>query len=128
LEALARDYTPKGVQFYYVYKTLAHPDWNNYVAPFTIEERLLHVAEAKRSLGTSIPWLCDAMDDRFAKAMGGAPNSEFIIGPDGMVVSRHGWNQPARLRDELAEIVGPIEHPTRPEDLDIAEPEPLEVE
>jgi hypothetical protein len=125
LEALAHDYTPKGVKFFYVYKTLAHPDWNNYVTPFSLEERLMHVAEAKRSLATSIPWLCDAMDNRFASAMGRAPNSEFIIGPDGKIVRCHGWNQPERLRNELAEIVGPVDNPTRPEDLDLPIPIPV---
>lgn len=115
----------KGVDFFYVYKTLAHPDWNNYIAPYTLEERLMHVAEAKRTLGSQIPWLCDAMDSRFTKAMGGAPNSEFIIGPDGTIVSRHGWSNAERLRSELAELVGAVENPTKMEDLNMPVPKPL---
>lgn len=115
----------KGVDFFYIYKTLAHPDWNNYIAPMTLKERLMHVAEAKRTLGSQIPWLCDAMDGRFTKAMGGAPNSEFIIGPDGTIVKKHGWSNAERLRSELAELVGAVENPTRMEDLNMPVPKPL---
>jgi hypothetical protein len=45
------DYQPKGVEFFYIYKPLAHPEYDNYVSPFTIQERLMHVMEAKRRLG-----------------------------------------------------------------------------
>ena len=67
--------------FYYVYKPLAHPEYNNYVSPVTIEERLMHVAEAKRVLGTSVNWLADTMDNVWHEAMGRTPNSELVIDP-----------------------------------------------
>ncbi len=57
LETVERDYAPQGVRFYYVYKALAHPEYNGYVAPYTLEDRLMHVAEAERTLGSRIPWL-----------------------------------------------------------------------
>lgn len=122
LEAIAQDYSPRGVRFYYVYKSLAHPGWSGIVHPQSLEERLLHVAEAKRTLGTQIPWLSDSMDDRFAKALGGAPNSEFLIGPLGTIVSRRAWNSPKLLRETLVDLLGPVENPTSPDDLNLPAP------
>ena len=59
METVERDYSPKGVQFFYVYKSLAHPEYNNYVTPFTLEERLMHVRESQRVIGSRIRWICD---------------------------------------------------------------------
>ena len=43
-----RDYGPKGVKFFFVYKTLAHPELaGNYVQPFTLEERLAHARQGQ---------------------------------------------------------------------------------
>ena len=36
METVERDYTPKGVQFYYLYKQLAHPELSNYIDPFDL--------------------------------------------------------------------------------------------
>ena len=83
METVKLDYAPKGVQFFYIYKPLAHPELNNYVSPFTIGERIMHVREAKRRLGSSITWLADTMDNVYHEAMGQTPNSELIIAPDG---------------------------------------------
>ena len=83
METIERDYSPKGVQFYYIYKSLAHPEYNNYIAPFTLEERLLHVREAQRTLGSRIPWLSDGMSNDLSKSLGGAPNAELPCAPRG---------------------------------------------
>ncbi|MFQ5766910.1 MAG: hypothetical protein ACE5ID_02880 [Acidobacteriota bacterium] len=114
---MERDYAPKGVKFYYIYKALAHPEYHHYVMPFTLKERLMHVREAKRTLGSEIPWVCDGMDNKVKHALGGMPNAEFIVGPDGLVVERRVWSSPDKLRENLAALVGPVEHPTRIEDL-----------
>ena len=76
------------MQFFYIYKPLAHPELNNYVSPFSIEERLMHVAEAKRRLGTSVSWLADTMDNAYHEAVGRTPNSELVLDADGIVVAR----------------------------------------
>ena len=78
-----RDYAPKGVKFYYLYKTLAHPGMSGYVAPFTLAERLMHVEQAEVQLGSRIPWIADAMTNELKHALGDMPNSEFISDPDG---------------------------------------------
>ena len=83
METVERDFSGKGVQFFYVYKSLAHPEYNNYVTPYTLEERLMHVREAERVIGSRFRWICDGMSNEFKKAMGRAPNAEFVIDPDG---------------------------------------------
>lgn len=117
MEATYRDYKDKGVDFYFVYKALAHPQGSGFVRPTTIEERLLHVKAAKKGLGTSIPWLADTMDNDFKHAMGDRNNSEFVIDPEGKIVRMRDWSNAGSLRADLAELVGPVENLTNPYDL-----------
>ena len=120
-----RDYAPKGVKFYYIYKALAHPENDGYVQPFTLKERLMHVKEAQRTLGSDIAWICDSMSNELKHALGGAPNSEFIIDPDGKVVVSRSWSKPSELRKDLEKLVGPVKNPTRISDLNLkTEPPP----
>ena len=119
METIERDYTPKGVQFYYLYKQLAHPELDQYIDPFTLKERLMHVRQAEVQLGSRIPWIADAMTNELKNALGDRPNSEFIIDPDGRVVARRAWNNPTALRQDLERLIGPVENPTRVSDLDL---------
>lgn len=119
-----RDYAAKGVTFYYLYKALAHPGRDGYVTPFTIDERLRHVTEAKEQLGTAIPWLVDRMDNRAKHALGDAPNAEFVFDPEGRLIVRRRWSDPEALRQDLARLVGAVESPTKVSDLDLPERTP----
>lgn len=103
---MERDFSDRGVQFVYVYKALAHPETNGYVTPFNLEERLQHVAEAKEKLGTRVRWLCDSMDNSLKHALGDAPNSEFIIDPNGKFLVVRRWSDPEQLRLDLEQLVG----------------------
>ena len=94
------------MKFYYLYKALAHPEKDGFVQPYTLEERLLHVKEAERMLDTGITWLCDGIGNDAKHKMGNAPNSEFIVGPDGKVCYQHQKN-----------IVLHVEHSTTPHDV-----------
>ncbi len=124
METIERDYSPKGVRFYYVYKALAHPEYDGYVTPFTLEERLLHVAEARRRLGSRVRWLADTMDNDLSRALGGVPNAELLIDPEGRVARRRSWSDPEALRGDLEELLGAVERPTRVADLDLPEAPP----
>ncbi len=115
------------MKFYFIYKALAHPSYQGYVAPYTLEERLAHVREARRTLGTSIPWLVDAMDNRLKHALGDAPNSEFVIDPQGKLVRVRRWSDPEALRKDLVELVGPTKKITRPEDVKLRRQPPPKV-
>jgi len=117
LETVAVDYAPRGVKFYYIYKALAHPENNGYIQPFTLKERLLHVQEAKRTLGSGIEWICDNMDNGLKAALGGAPNSEFIIDPAGKIIQARGWSNATSLRTDLESLVGKVSPVTSVADL-----------
>ncbi len=119
MEAVHRDYSKKGVQFYYVYKALAHPELDGYVQPFTLEERLRHVKAAELTLGTEIPWLCDGMDNAFKHAMGNRPNSQFLFDSKGELIEKWSWSDASELRAALAKIHGPVEPPTTVDQLDL---------
>ncbi len=117
METVCHDYSPKGVKFFYIYKALAHPETNGYVTPFTLKERLMHVKEAERRLGSQFQWLCDTMANDVKHQMGDAPNSEFVIDPQGKVVRRRVWSDAEQLRKDLAELVGPVQPATKMSDL-----------
>ena len=121
---MQHDYAPKGVKFFYVYKALAHPETNGYVKPFNLKERLLHVKEAKRKLGTKFSWICDTMKNELKHALGDCPNSEFIIDPKGRVVRKRVWSRPEELRRDLEELVGNVANPTRVADLNMPRIQP----
>lgn len=112
METIQRDYADKGVEFYYIYKALAHPENNGYVAPFTLDERLMHVAEAKKKLGTRFNWICDSMENDLKHALGNAPNSEFVINPRGVIVRARQWSNPGQLREDLVELIGDVDRRT----------------
>ncbi len=120
-ETVKLDYAAKGVQFFYIYKPLAHPELDNYVSPFTLAERLMHVAEAERRLGSSVTWLADTMSNDYHEAVGRTPNSEFVLDQAGMVIARRIWSSPEDLREDLAGLLGPVEPPTSVDDLDLPE-------
>ena len=123
-----RDYRDQGVQFYYVYKNLAHPEVNGYVPAFSIEERLQHIQNAKEMMKTEIPWICDTMDNTVKKAFGGTYNGEFVIGPDGKLLRKRFWSDPQTLRKDLEEIIGPVDTITQVDDLPaVFTPEPRKI-
>ena len=99
------------MRFYYIYKALAHPGHKGYVAPFSLAERLQHVARAKARLGSQIPWLCDTFGNDLKHVLGNAPNSEFVIDPEGTLVARRAWSDPEELRRDLTELVAAVESP-----------------
>jgi hypothetical protein len=109
------------VQVFFVYKALAHPEGGSspYVTPFTLKERLLHVQEAKKTLGATVPWLCDTIENDLKHALGDRPNSEFVIDPDGKIVVMRDWSNPETLRADLENLVGAVANPTRVSDLDL---------
>ena len=120
LEAVSRDYAKKGVKFYFLYKGLRHPGTNGMVEAVTLSERLKQIAHANEELQTTIPWICDGLDAAVEKALGGAPNSEYVIDEKGVVLRKRFWHDPEALRGFLAERFGEVEHPTTVTDLELS--------
>ena len=64
IEAVYADYKDK-VDFYFLYHVLAHPENRGIIQPMTIEERFMHIELAKKTLGTTVPWIAETMDNDF---------------------------------------------------------------
>ena len=125
VEAAYHDYGDKGVDFYYLYKTLAHPENHGYIQPITIEERLAHIAVAKDKLQTKIPWLADPMTNEVSSAFGLTPNSEFLFDNEGHILYMNTWSDADALRRTLIELVGPVTKTSTIESLDLPKVLPM---
>ena len=112
-----RDYRDKDVNFYYVYSNIQHPEINNFVQPYNLQERLLHIAEIRKRSGSQMPWLADSMEHALKTALGAAPNGEYVFDPAGKLIRKRFWSDPDTLRADLAELVGKSDRLTRVEDL-----------
>jgi hypothetical protein len=88
------------------------------VEAVTLEERLKQIAHANKELQTTIPWICDGLDGAIEKSLGGAPNSEFIINAEGVIIGKSFWHDPEALRQFLEEQVGRVANPTTVADLE----------
>ena len=119
MEAVYNDYQTKDVEFFYVYKSLAHPGKDGYPQPVTLDERLAHIARAKVEYGTRIPWIADTIENDLKHALGNKNNSEFVIDPDGKILIAREWSDPELLREDLAGLVGEPETLTKISDLDL---------
>jgi len=118
LEATAADYEKLGVQFYFIYQSLRHPEREGYVQPQNTEERLMHVAEAKKRLGTKVPWIMDTIDDSFRVAMRSNSNSIFVISPESEIAYAADRMNGDGLRRALIDLIGPVENPTSVQDME----------
>ena len=85
----------------------------------------MHVAEAKRLLGTSVNWLADTMDNAYHDVMGRTPNSEIILDSNGVLVARRAWSDPVALRLDMERLVGAVDHPTQIADLNLPAQPPI---
>ncbi|MDF1812242.1 MAG: hypothetical protein P1V20_08505 [Verrucomicrobiales bacterium] len=117
LETVFRDYSPKGAKFYYIYKALAHPQKDGFVQPLTIEERVAHLKIADSRFDTDWTWLADSMNNEIKEAFGNRNNSEFVIDPNGKIVSARSWSDEEALREDLEKYIGKIDKRTLVTDL-----------
>ncbi|TWU59266.1 EF hand [Rubripirellula tenax] len=119
IEAVAADFRDKGVQFYFLFQSLTHPENWGYVQPTSIQERFAQVDHAKDLLKTSIPWLTDTMENEMKQHFGMTPNSQFAFDRDGKIVHRASWGRGSSLRESLEELVGPSEKITTVAELNL---------
>jgi len=117
VEALAADFAPKGVQFFYFYKSLRHPELEGYVQAQNMEERFLQLEEAREKLGTQVTWIADTIDDSMRIALKAGPNSLWLVSPEGEIVAGSDRIEGNNFREALADLVGPVQNPTAISDL-----------
>tara|TARA_R110002072_G_scaffold42064_19_gene118506 strand:+ start:94000 stop:95037 length:1038 start_codon:yes stop_codon:yes gene_type:complete len=118
-EAAAVDYEPMGVTFYYFYKSLRHPELGGYVEAQNLEERLLHIKEARTNLGTRVPWIADSMDDSLRVGLRSGANSVYLVSPEGEIVYAAGEYDAEAFRDALTKAVGEPKERTSVQDLNL---------
>ncbi len=107
MEATALDFASKGINFYYIYRHLLHPENNGYSQPLVQKERKRHAQLAGEHLSTRIPWLCDLMDNQTAKTL--APNnynSVFIYDASGLETYAGPISDVDEFRKALTETAG----------------------
>ncbi|MEI6891850.1 MAG: right-handed parallel beta-helix repeat-containing protein [Pontiella sp.] len=112
IEAAARDFYPKGIRFYYIYRHLKYPENNGYIRPFLLKERARHAQVAQEQLQTSVPWVYDGLDNQAAKAL--AKESEanvFIFSKSGEETYQGALSEPGLFRDMLIQLAGAVEQP-----------------
>ncbi len=119
IEAVAADYRDKGVQFYFLYQTLTHPENWGFVQPTSLQERFAQVEYAEEYLQTSIPWLTDTMDNEVKQYFVMTPNWQFIFDHDGKIVHCDSWGRGSSLRESLEKLVGPSDKITTVADLNL---------
>ncbi|MCF7958336.1 MAG: hypothetical protein K9M57_07810 [Phycisphaerae bacterium] len=119
IEAAYADYEKKGVQFFYFYKYLRHPELNGYVQAQNMAERLLQLAEARKKLGTKVPWIADTLDDSMRIGLRSGSFSVFLISPEGKIIFASDKIDGDGLRAALTKAVCPIANPTKVSDLDL---------
>ncbi len=119
VEAMAADYTEKGVQFFYFYKSLRHPELNGYVQAQNMKERFLQLETARKKLGNKVPWIADTLDDSMRIGLNAGPNSLYLISPEGEIIAGSDRIEGNRFREVLDSVVGPVENPTPVGDLDL---------
>lgn len=119
IEAVARDFKDRGVDFYFLYQSLTHPENWGFVQPSSIEDRFAQVDHAKELLQTQIPWLTDPIDNQLKTYFALTPNSQFVFDQSGKVVHRNSWGHGSNLRESLETLVGKPETLTTVEDLNL---------
>ncbi len=117
IECINADYAPKGVQTFFVYKTLRHPELSGYVDAQNISERVMMVSEIKSLLGGDIPWLIDDMNNNISLTLRSGSRSGYLISPDGKIIEA--WDKPEEqaIRQSLSRLVGEPNNVTKVEDL-----------
>ncbi|MDF7799820.1 hypothetical protein P4C99_10110 [Pontiellaceae bacterium B1224] len=118
IEAAARDFYPKGVRFFYIYRNLRHPENNGYIRPFNVKERARQVQLAQELLNTSVPWLYDPIDNPIVKAL--APDETSGV----LIFSRNGEEEYQgeisdndSFRSKLTELAGTVFKPFKMNEL-----------
>lgn len=117
IEAASADYSDKGVQFFYFYKSLRHPEMDGFLQAQNMKERLLQLAEARKKLGTKVPWIADTIDDSMRIGLGANSQSVYVISPEGKIVYANGRIIRDSLRRALDSAVGKPQSITYARDL-----------
>ena len=107
MEALNKAYAGKGISFYWVLSREPHPGFYGFTQTDSLEMRQEYVKLAAAELQIELPWIIDSMKNTMQKTYGLMPNSEFIVGPDGILIDSTEWADPDKLKEWLEKNIGP---------------------
>ena len=117
LEAVYRDYGPKRVKFFFVYKALAHPERSGILQPVTQDERLAPGPRGHQAAGQHDP-VPGGRDRQPAQARAGRPEQLRVHHrPRGQDRPQADLERPRAVRKDLEELVGKVDKITKPEDV-----------
>jgi len=74
--------------------------------PQTYEERLELAIKTIAAEGITVPVLVDEMDNPLWCTYGPAPNNAYLIGTDGMIVTKQGWYNPNEMESAILAYLG----------------------
>ncbi len=74
--------------------------------PTTAEQRLALARRFRAEVPGAIPVLLDELDNRTSDAYGGAPNSMFVIAPDGTISHEFDWASTRDAEQALTDLFG----------------------
>lgn len=104
MESLARKYSGK-VDFYILYVREAHPG-ENYPAQKSFSDKTNRAKDLKRLENVGRTILIDSFEGSMHRDYGDRPNSVYVIGRDGIILSRADWSDPELLEQQLATLLG----------------------
>ena len=77
----------------------------------------MHIAEFKKLSQSKMPWLADTMNQDLKRALGAAPNGEYVFDEKGKLIRKRFWSDPNTLRSDLEKLIGKVDKVTKVEDL-----------
>jgi len=106
-QAFGERYRTQSVRFYYLYSYLREPENNRYIKAFSLRERLKQMKKAKKLFQTTFPWICDGMDNKFAKAVSRKTHNLFIFNNRSEIVFSGNMYDFKEFRLALVRLAGP---------------------
>jgi hypothetical protein len=104
MEALASEYSDRGVAFFSVYVRDAHAG-GAYPQPENIEQRIRHADDCRTADAQQIPMIVDEIDYPIHVTYGGLPNMVYVIDSRGKVAFRSSWTKHEQVRPVVERLV-----------------------
>jgi predicted outer membrane repeat protein len=106
-EQLLTVYEEQKPNFFYIYRTLAHPENHRFVTPYTLNERAQHAALAAERYQTDYPWYCDDITNETAQWLEALGNNLFIFNEEGTELFAGSYEELSTFTEMLHQLIPP---------------------
>jgi thiol-disulfide isomerase/thioredoxin len=122
MNAIAREYGPKGIGFYLIYTHEVNP---GEIFPYltSMAQKFHHARMLRDLVGVTRSILVDSLDGACHRAYGSMPNMTWIFGQDGFPVYKSSWTDVHSVANTLEYLLGVLERQRAGEQL-----RPIQVE